>query len=307
MTSQATELAWHNGRLVPREEAAPSVASSSFHMGTGVFDGVMAYWIGDRHHLHAAAPHFERFCANASRMDLSLPYRPAELRAGAEELLRRAPQRTHYLRPIAFRGTPELLLAPSRRTSVDVVMFGVPVEHDVDEPITCHLTEVTRISSEAIPVAWKVCGAYANSYLAQLDAQAAGCDTALLLDRDGRVSEASTANIFFDDGEALVTPALRADVFPGISRAIVLDLAAELDIGCVERDIAAAEISTFAGAFVCGTLLELRAVASIGSHAFDNRPARNRFAALRGAFREVARGERGTRPSETRQPVRRRQ
>ena len=40
--TQASAHCWHNGQIVHREQGAPSVASISFHLGTGVFDGFLA-------------------------------------------------------------------------------------------------------------------------------------------------------------------------------------------------------------------------------------------------------------------------
>jgi hypothetical protein len=39
--TQASAHAWCNGLVKDREQGAPSVASISFHLGTGVFDGMM--------------------------------------------------------------------------------------------------------------------------------------------------------------------------------------------------------------------------------------------------------------------------
>ena len=43
MIFEPAAIAWHNGKLVEREQAAPSIASHSLHLGVGVFDGIMAY------------------------------------------------------------------------------------------------------------------------------------------------------------------------------------------------------------------------------------------------------------------------
>lgn len=54
-------------------------------------------------------------------------------------------------------------------------------------------------------------------------AAAAGADTALLLDDDGRLGEASTANVFCVIGGELVTPPVRG-ILPGVTREVVLEL-----------------------------------------------------------------------------------
>lgn len=56
-------------------------------------------------------------------------------------------------------------------------------------------------------------------------AAGAGADTALLLDADGRLGEASTANVFCVVGGELVTPPVRG-ILPGVTREVVLELTA---------------------------------------------------------------------------------
>src|ERR1700730_16561015 len=58
--SLASEFAWCNGEIKNREAGAPSVASISFHLGTGVFDGMMAYWNRDHYYIHRAEAHLVR-------------------------------------------------------------------------------------------------------------------------------------------------------------------------------------------------------------------------------------------------------
>jgi branched-chain amino acid aminotransferase len=253
-----SELAWVDGELVPREQGAPSLASSTFHMGTGVFDGIMAYWNEDHFHLHRAEEHLVRFATGAARMDLPFAWEPAELEVGIGALLDSLPRRTHYIRPIAFRGAPEIMLVASRDLPVSACVFAVEVERDVPDPLRGAIVPVERVSSRAIPVSWKVCGTYANSFLAQRMAFRQGADVGVLLDADGRLAEASTSNLFLIRDGALVTPSLDADVFPGITRRSVLEIAERIGVEAVERQVDPAELARCEGAFLASTMLELR-------------------------------------------------
>lgn len=281
-----SELAWVDGALVPRERGAPSLASSTFHMGTGVFDGIMAYWNDDRYRLHRGREHLERFKTGAARMDLEFPWSVEQLEAGIGELLDTLPRRTHYIRPIAFRGAPEIMLVASKELPVSACIFAVEVERDVPDPLRGTIVEVERVSSRAIPVAWKVCGTYANSFLAQRRAFARGADVGVLLDGAGRLAEASTSNLFLIRDEALVTPSLEADVFPGITRRCVLEIAARIGVEAVERAVDPAELADCEGAFLASTMLELRPFGAIDATRFDTaahplwRRVRDEFDAL---------------------------
>ena len=265
-----SDLAWVDGALVPREQGAPSLASSTFHMGTGVFDGLMAYWNDDHFHLHRAQEHLERFKTGAARMDLPFPWELAELEAGIRALLDTLPRRTHYIRPIAFRGAPEIMLVASRELAVNACIFAVEAARDVPDPMRGTIVPIERVSSRAIPVAWKVCGTYANSFLAQRRAYERGADVGVLLDGAGRLAEASTSNLFLIRDGALVTPSVDAgaDVFPGITRRSVLEIARRLGVPAVERPVDPAELATCEGAFLASTMLELRPFSAIDEIAF---------------------------------------
>ena len=75
--THASTYAWHNGEIVEREKAAPSIASISFHLGTNVFDGMMAYWNHDRYYIHRVEEHLLRFRLGAERMGLTFLVRRA--------------------------------------------------------------------------------------------------------------------------------------------------------------------------------------------------------------------------------------
>jgi branched-chain amino acid aminotransferase len=260
----ASEYAWSNGSITPREGGAPSVASISFHLGTGVFDGLMAYWNRDHYYLHCGEEHLVRFREGAARMGMPLQWSVDELLSGIHELLALEPPHTQYVRPIAFRGAPELWVTGSEGKPVDVSIFTVKVGRDNDAPITCQVSPIERVSSRAIPQQTKVSGAYVNSFYARKTAELAGFQDGLMLDRDGRVTEASAANFFAISGRRLLTPPLNADIFPGVTRQVLLKLAKQTGIECAEIDLRPQDLRTIDAAFLCSTLMEIRALSRLG-------------------------------------------
>src|SRR5215475_15598471 len=99
--TKASAVSWCNGEIRSREDGAPSVASISFHLGTGVFDGMMAYWNRDHYYILRAEDHLDRFRRGAACMGLPVPWSIAQLLAGIHELLALEPKGTQYVRPIA--------------------------------------------------------------------------------------------------------------------------------------------------------------------------------------------------------------
>jgi branched-chain amino acid aminotransferase len=264
--TNASVHAWFNGEIVSRETGAPSVASISFHLGTGVFDGLIAYWNDDHYYIHCAEPHMRRFKAGAARMSMDFPWTVDRLLSGIELLLSTEEAGTQYIRPIAYRRAPELWVTGSVDRPVDVCIFTVRVNRDNDASLACQLSPVERISSRAIPQQTKVSGAYVNSFHARRTAELAGFDDGIMLDREGRICEASAANFFAIKNGRLLTPALNSEVFPGITRQVVIELATRFGIDVHEIDLYAPDIQHLDGAFLCSTLMELRPLSRLDGH-----------------------------------------
>lgn len=261
--TKASRHAWFNGELTELEAGAPSIASISFHLGTGVFDGLMAYWNDDHYRLHCVEEHLVRFRRGAAKMGLAFPWSVAQLLEGIEALLAAEPKGTQYVRPIVYRRAPELWVTGSEGRPVDVSIFTVRVDRTSAAFLDCHISPVERISCRSIPGQTKVCGAYVNSFNARRTAEQAGYHDGIMLDRQGRIAEASAANVFFVRGDTLLTPKLNEDVFPGITRLVVQRLATELGIPLIESDLYPHDLAGIDAAFLCSTLMEIRGIARL--------------------------------------------
>ena len=284
MIFEATPIVWYNGRLVPREQASPSIASHSLHLGIGVFDGIMAYWNGDRYYIHRLEAHLDRLRHSSTQMGLGFSWSNEDLKSGLLSLLDEVPPTNYYIRPIVYRSGPYLNF--SETMPVDVTILGVTIARDVDKPLRSHISTIERVSGRAIPVTWKICGTYVNSYLSRRAAQLNGFDDAIMLDQEGRITEATAANLFLLQKETVITPALTPNIFPGITRATLLDVAQSLGIEVVERDVQPSELGNFDGAFLAATMMELKPLVTIDDYQYDstNHPLFRRFLK---EFREI--------------------
>src|SRR5205085_11334718 len=68
---------------------------------------------------------------------------------------------------------------------------------------------------------------YAENMAAQAAAEEAGFDDALFVAADGIVLEAPTANVWFREGERLLTPSLDLPILAGVTRAVLCRLASQ--------------------------------------------------------------------------------
>ncbi|MDB5185170.1 MAG: ilvE 1 [Candidatus Saccharibacteria bacterium] len=110
-----------------------------------------------------------------------------------------------------------------------------------------------RIPDYAIPSRAKVNGAYVNSVLAKQDAIDSGYDDCVFLDAAGHVCELSAANIFLVRNNTLITPGATSDLLEGINRRTILELASDIGLKVVERDVDLTELYIADEIFACGT------------------------------------------------------
>lgn len=106
---------------------------------------------------------------------------------------------------------------------------------------------------------------YAENMAAQDAAVAAGADDALLVGSDGTVLEAPTANVWWREGETLVTPSLDLPILAGVTRGLLLEIAEQKTVEGVfplARLLAADEV------FVCSSVREVMPVAAVDGTAF---------------------------------------
>lgn len=81
------------------------------------------------------------------------------------------------------------------------------------------------------------CASYAENLLALEHAVRLGFEETIFLNTAGNVAESATANVFMVKNGTLQTPSLASGCLPGITRAVVIELAEMLGIPCAERDI----------------------------------------------------------------------
>ncbi len=121
--------------------------------------------------------------------------------------------------------------------------------------------------------------------LAKQEADRAGADDALLLNQAGRVTETTSANLFWTTPEGIATPRVEEGLLPGITRGTVIEAANEQGIPCHEVTLSLAELRQQTGLFLTLSSWELVAVSRLDDQAFAPSP---HLETLAGAYREKA-------------------
>ncbi|MEM7351545.1 MAG: branched-chain amino acid transaminase [Acidobacteriota bacterium] len=267
MSLRPTQLIWHNGALVPWEQATVHVMAHGLHYGSAVFEGIRAYQTPDGPAVFRLEDHIRRLIDSARIYRMRLPFSACELEDACCEVVRANGLQDAYVRPIAYRGLGNLAVTPEDgplEVAIAAFEWGAylgddAVRHGVDAAFSSWI----RPSSHSTPLLAKACGHYLNAQLIAEEARRNGYGEGLALNGDGQLSEGAGENVFLVEDGALRTPPQSASVLRGITRDSIFELARQRDIEVVEEAIARERIYVADEVFLTGTAAEVTPVRSV--------------------------------------------
>lgn len=268
-------IVWWNGEIVPYENVKFGLLTHTLNYGTGLFEGIRAYWNEDHEQLYVfrMREHYERFVKNWTILKFRFSYTVEDLCEATIALLREAGHRQNvYIRPIGIIAAEKIGVYPgdfNPGLGIVALPFGAYIA-GADRGLRVITTSWCRLKNSMIPPDGKICGAYVNSFLAAQEAREHGAHEAIFLTDDGHVSEGSGENIFLVQygnlfrkigmlaDVKLLTPPPTDDILVGITRDSVMQVALGLgSIETVERSINRTELYKADEAFLTGTACEI--------------------------------------------------
>lgn len=105
---------------------------------------------------------------------------------------------------------------------------------------------------------------YLDNVLARHEAKSQGFDEALLCNTEGQLAEASAANLFIVKKDTLLTPPIEDGALPGVTRAIVFELASALAIPCQEKSLTLDDLAQADEAFLTNSIIEVQPLIQVG-------------------------------------------
>ncbi len=267
-------IVYFNGQYVPLGDARVGILTHALNYGTGVFEGIRAYWDEAQRELFLMRPleHYERWKQNCGILRICVPLSPAELCAITVELMRRNALRANaYVRPLAYKCAERVGVSTDDQDAFAVIALPFGEYLPSDKGLHAGVSSWRRIEDNAIPARAKICGAYVNSVLASDEARHCGFDEAILLNESGHVAEGATCNLFMVRKGKLITPPVTENVLEGITRDSVMELARrELGLEVVERPIDRSELYVCDELFFTGTAVGIAPIVRV-----DHRPVRD--------------------------------
>lgn len=258
MSELAGRHVWIDGVLEPAEGRHLSAFDRGFQLGDGVFETLRAR-AGRPTEL---AEHLGRLRRSADGLDIALGAGlEADVTAGIAALLAAerldGPDGDASIRVTVSRGAVGGRgLLPAERSDPTIVIQAWPVT----PPPAGHLEQGLHLAVSAVrrdpasPLAALKTTSRADYVYARLEARRAGADDALFLTVDGRLSEATSANIFLIRGTVLATPGLDCAILPGTTRTWILTWAGAAGLTPVEGSLGPGDLAAADEAFVCSSV-----------------------------------------------------
>ena len=266
MAIQKTDKIWHNGKLIPWDDACIHVMSHVVNYGSSVFEGIRCYSLPKGPAIFRATEHIQRLLDSSKVYRIDVDFSRDELITGMLETVSVNGIWPCYIRPIVLRGYGQAGVNPFESpTEVYIVNYpwGKYLGSDAEQGVDVCVSSWTRIAPNTLPAMAKSGANYMNSQLIKMEAIVNGYAEGIALDANGYVSEGSGENVFVVRNGVLQTAPLGNSVLPGITRDSVLTIARDLDIPIVEQGIPREMLYLSDEVFFTGTAAEITPVRSI--------------------------------------------
>jgi branched-chain amino acid aminotransferase len=278
---------WMNGRITDAADARVSIFDHGLLYGDGVFEGIRFYG-GRPFRLEA---HLARLERSAAAIELDVPYARGDLRAAIDAVVARAGAPDGYLRLLVTRGEGDLGLDPRscKRPTTVVAAAPLRVFDAAEAGVSVIVASTRQAPADVLDPRIKSLN-YLNRLLARLEAIRAGADEAFTLNARGQLAEGTTDNVFLVRDGVLLTPPASDGALEGITREVVLALAADLGIPAHESSLGTYDLRAAGEAFLVGTGAGLVAIRSIDGRPLASCPGPI-FERIRAAFEALVRRE----------------
>ncbi len=261
------DIVYLNGKFMPIEEAYVPVLDRGFIFGDGVYEVVPAY----SKHPFQLAEHLRRLQYSLDKVRITNPHSDAEWTQLIAEIIKRNNGDDQSVYFQVTRGVAKRDHAFPKGVTPTVFMMSNPLVTPspalVDSGVACISAEDYRWLNCDI----KSVSLLGNCMLRQLSADVDAAETILF--RDGRLTEASSSNVFIVRNGVVLTPPKDHLVLPGITYDVVLEIARAREFEVEVCDVTEADVRSAEEIWLTSSNKEVLAVTTLdGKPVGDGRP-----------------------------------
>lgn len=262
------QLVYINGELVSRDKARISAFDRGFLYGYGLFETMRSY----SGRVLRLDRHIARLSDSAAVLGIREALEPEKLEGGVLMTLKANGLDNARIRltVTAGEGSRNIALpsAGNLTTIITVEDLILPSPETYAKGLHASIVDIRRNNKSPV-CRMKTLGCLENM-LAHEEAVGAGYDQAILLNTDGNVAECSSSNIFIVEAGVIVTPPIEDGALPGITRGVVIELAAKLGIGLVQEAVSVERLTKAEEVFITNSIIEIMPVSAIDGRPVDS-------------------------------------
>ena len=261
-----SKFIWMNGDFQPFNDTNIHLLSNTLHYGMGVFEGVRAYETKDGGAIFRLSEHTERLFTAASKINITIPFSSDELCQAQVDTMSKNKLTEGYIRPIVFLGNESMGLRSQDSLSVNVAIACWEWPSYMDPEAKKNGISVVKSPFQQYDNPLysnnKIIGTYVNSIMAVNDAISKGAEEAILMDKNGYISEGSGENLFIVKNSKLITPTTDF-CLNGITRQSVISIAKNLNYSVEEKNLSFQDLLDADEAFYSGTAVEITPISTV--------------------------------------------
>ncbi|MBK9137331.1 MAG: branched-chain-amino-acid transaminase [Verrucomicrobia bacterium] len=251
-----------DGKFYDEAKAKISVFDHGLLYGDGVFEGIRAY----HGRVFKLKEHIDRLYYSAKAILLTIPLTPEEMTRAVVATCKKNGIRDGYIRLVVTRGIGTLGLNPNRCKRGSVIIIAGKIQlyppELYENGMEIVTVPTTRNLHSAVNPAIKSLN-YLNNILAKIEANTAGVEEAIMLNAEGYVAECTGDNLFVVKAGQLHTPPLYAGALYGITRGVVMELAAAEGVKVSETNLTRYDVFNADECFLTGTGAEIIPVVKV--------------------------------------------
>ena len=284
---------WKNGSFEKWNDSNVHILSHTLHYGTGVFEGVRAYKTENGPAIFRLIDHTNRLFDAASKISIKIPFSESELNAAQCDTLLKNNLEEGYIRPIVYLGNEGLGLR-AKDLSINVAIAAWEWPSYMDPKAKENGISVMKSSHKQyenpLHSGNKIIGTYFSNTMALHEALDNGADEAIMLDKDGFISEGSGENIFIVKNDSIFTPTTN-HCLNGITRQSVIQIAKDLDFSIQEKNLEYDDLLNADEAFFTGTAVEITPISKLDNNLIGNGSRGEITQRLQEKFQEIIYGQ----------------
>lgn len=259
-------FAWLDGEVVEWADARLHIDTQCVLGGLNAYEVIGASWSEEDEELYLfrVQAHLDRLARTMKVMRLAPAYSRQEMAGMARTLLALNGFRENaFVRIVVYFGSGPLFSHLPDEVPTGVFMFAKPAHTPSLQGLHVCTGIWQRLPDLAAPPRVKAGANYQNVRLAQVQARIDGYDDAVLLNSSGKVCELPLENLFLVRDGVLITPGATSGILEGITRRTLLDVAGDLGLTVVERDVDRSELYVADEVFSTATQRGVRPILSV--------------------------------------------